>query len=618
MHFITPTNIALAIALRSVHADFLGLNNPAPVDLSSAQSHVRAAWSNISAIFDAYYHHNLNISAIKGLVGSENVTWSAGLFSLHDLAATQLQYHYVAPQIANSDLGTREVDGDSIYRSASVTKLITVLTGLLTLTETDWHRSIADIIPEFADGIGGPHAPRWDQITPWLLARQMSGLQAIGTISDTLPLLESIALATNTSLTDLLALSGVPPVARDVLGPCQTINCTVEDWIVSARSPPPVFLPATTTSYSNFGFMVLGLAISRITGKPYDTLYNDTVFAPLNMTSSFVNAPTEDPLLNRSVIAQPLGGAGGFGWSYAANNPGVPSGGILSTIHDLDKLGLAILNSTLMSPEKTREWMKPASHTASLTYSIGAPWEIVRYIHRSTGKVTDIYTKLGDSGAYGGILVLIPDYNAGFSFLNAYYESPEGPQTRGGSALSIINHIAKAVVPALEAQAVAEAVRKYVGVYSSPDAEVNSTIVIGSLALSNASDFAIVPEGLVVQSWISNDIDMLASYYPGAPLRLQLAIPNQTPGAPRSEVTFQGTQNKQWNTYDTAGFGPFTGFYGSNYDWLTYDGLRYGAEGLQTFRFGVDGNGCAVELTNAATRATLVKGRSEGGDRYSR
>ncbi|KAK5709242.1 hypothetical protein LTR17_019967 [Elasticomyces elasticus] len=324
MQFLTTTSIALALFLHSTNAEFLGSAYPPLRDRSSPQSHVQAAWSNVSAIFDAYLHEGQNTTATRGLVSIENVTWSAGLFSLHDLDASKLQYHYVAPQIANAEMGTHKVDGDSesslIYRAASVSKLITVLTGLVRFTKADWHRSIANIIPEFAIDVTNPHAPSWNEITPWMLATQLSGLQSIGVIGDGLLQLEPVALATNTSLADLLVISGLPQLPSDVLRPCDTIGCTVLDWVASAQNSSPVFLSATTPAYSNFGFLTLGLVISHITGKPYDVLY-DTIFAPLNMTSSFANAPVSEPLLSRSVVAEQPGANLSIGWSYPRNDP---------------------------------------------------------------------------------------------------------------------------------------------------------------------------------------------------------------------------------------------------------------------------------------------------------
>ncbi|KAK3639627.1 hypothetical protein LTR22_017360 [Elasticomyces elasticus] len=171
------------------------------------------------------------------------------------------------------------------------------------------------------------------------------------------------------------------------------------------------------------------------------------------MASSLANFPVSEPLLSRSVVADPPGAKLSIGWSYPHNSPTISPGGILSTINDLAKLGLAILNSVLVSPIQTRAYIKPATHTASLSYSVGVPWETTQYIHPSSEKVTDVYTKVGDSGAYGGLLALIPEYDDGFTLLNAYYETPVGPQIRGAWALKILDHILEALVPAPKAQA---------------------------------------------------------------------------------------------------------------------------------------------------------------------
>lgn len=160
--------------------------------------------------------------------------------------------------------------------------------------------------------------------------------------------------------------------------------------------------------------MLLGVAISNITGMSASSMYRDAVFGPLNMTSSNDKHAAHKETLSRSVVAGPPKENFALDTGFAT-----PSGGLLSTISDLQKLGVGILNHTLLSAEATRKWMKPTSHTASLSYSIGAPWEIHRYVNPKTGKVTDMYTKLDDSGYYGGVVVLMPEYDAGFTMLNA-------------------------------------------------------------------------------------------------------------------------------------------------------------------------------------------------------
>ncbi len=48
------------------------------------------------------------------------------------------------------------------------------------------------------------------------------------------------------------------------------------------------FVKRGKTSYSNLGVGLLGHALERLAGKPYEELVRDTIFAPLGMNSSFV------------------------------------------------------------------------------------------------------------------------------------------------------------------------------------------------------------------------------------------------------------------------------------------------------------------------------------------
>lgn len=591
---LLPLSISLSLA------DWLGPTFPAPLDLSSEDSLVRAAWEDLSSTLDTYLKDGKRSDALSDLTGSEKVTWSTGMWSLHDPAASEFQYHWTSPEIANAEYGTNQVDGDSIYRVASVSKLITVLAGLVELTDEEWNRPLSEAIPGLGSGgDGGPlDAPQWDKITPWALANQQSGITTFG-----LPLYDLIgqtytvaALTTNTSITALETADGFPPELWSSLGPCTDQldpYCEADDFIASVKSFHPNFLPWTTPAYSNFGLMMLGLSISNITGKTYGDIYSSAIFGPLGMSSSLDNAPTEGADFDRSVIP----GDPEVSFITPGSQITVPSGGILSTINDLAKLGLGILNSTLLTPEQTREWMKPHTHTASLTYSIGAPWEIVRYIHPDTGKVTDIYTKLGDSGPFGGILALIPDYNAGFSFLNA----ASNQTLRSPVALNVINRIAESIMPALEAQARVEANRNFVGKYVCSDSSLNSSVTV---SLNESTIDGPTSGGLSISSWISNGTDMLPFFGDIKPQILP-TIPKQGDGS--GQVAFQATYRPQWNSYPAAQLGPFSGFYDSNFDWASIDQNRYGGKGVGLFVFDVDADGEAKAVKTPSTKVTLKK-----------
>lgn len=406
MHLSKHLAFVLPLCLSRTLADFNGPTYPPPLDLSSNTSLVAASWKNLSFELDTYLNRKSPATAVS------NVTFSIGMFSMHDPAASQQQYHHTSPSIAHGSAeGTHSVTGDSVYRIASVTKLFTVFAGLLDLTDADWNTPLTKIIPELANftsthkNSNPIYTTAWDQITPWTLANQIAGVARQGVAA--LDLLFAAATDPKATAT-LMKEYGLPPANPSDLGTCLNTDCTVSEYAQGVMGQPPVFEPWTTPAYANNGFILLGVAIARLTNRSMEDVYTSTIFKPLGLTSSFTAAPADNLTLSRSVVVGDP--AAGFA---AANGLALSSGGLFSTTNDLARFGVAILNSTLLSPLATRKWMKPTSHTASLTYSVGAPWEITRYVHpegtASAGKVTDLYTKLGDSGYYNGHMVLIPE-----------------------------------------------------------------------------------------------------------------------------------------------------------------------------------------------------------------
>ncbi|KAJ8128621.1 hypothetical protein O1611_g5013 [Lasiodiplodia mahajangana] len=129
-----PSTLSFAVAslcLPAVYARILGPLNPAPVDLTSDTSSVRSQWENLTSTLEGHLNGTTRNAALSGL---ENVTFSLGLFSVNDpQAAYRLQFHHTGPDVRNSTFGVNKVDGNSIYRVASMTKVITVYSGLLLL-----------------------------------------------------------------------------------------------------------------------------------------------------------------------------------------------------------------------------------------------------------------------------------------------------------------------------------------------------------------------------------------------------------------------------------------------------------------------------------------------------
>ncbi len=365
--------------------------------------------------------------------------------------------------------------------------------------------------------------------------------------------------------------------------------------VESINATPPNFQPWKTPVYSDLNFMLLGLAVSTLTNKAMADVYSAAVFCPLNMTSS--STRSNNKTLPREVIVGALP-------NYLLLDAlpiTAPSGGILSTLADLQKLGLGILNSTLLSREATDRWMKPVSHTASLSYSIGAPWEIHRFVHPASGKVTDIYTKLGDSGNYGGALALIPQYETGFALLNA----AAFPQ-RSDLVLGLLDAITSTVLPALEAEALAEAKRNFVGEYTSSSGDVRATLKIGF----NESTGTDVHSDLIVTEWAYNGTDVLAGpLFAGAPPRLEQSIVRPGVGGKPRQIAFIVSNYDQTPTYADAKMGSWTGLYHSNGDFTYTDLSRWGGQSVRELVFDLDERGAAVRCTPAFQRIQLTRSK---------
>lgn len=536
-----------------VSADFLGPRFIQPVDLSSDKSAVPAAWKNATSTLQKVLEsRNPTAAGIRGL---ENVTFSIGLFSLNDPSASKQQYHYTSPEIQAST-GIRKVDGDSIYRTASITKVFTVLAGLLNLKSTDWERSVADIFPELGAWAkkysnDPTSAIQWNDVTLSNLAAQIAGVPTPPLAGDIAvryafqgidPTLEGYPFVNLSSprLVDAIPALGKFLEAGGVFTP--------ENFIPTIKGLLPNFEPWTQPLYSNNGFILLTAAIANITGKPFAKLSQESILDPLQLKSTFYTVP--ESLSPRSVIVSKEEWSAGAGIAEG-------SGGVSSSLNDLTKFGTSILNSTLLPKVQTRRWLKPVSHTARFQYSMGRPWEIIRYTHAS-GAVTDLYTKAGDSGNYSSELVIIPEYNAGFTILGA-----SSNPLRNSVVAQIADVLANTLIPSFERQARAEAEQNFAGTYTSTVQGVNSSVV---LAVNNTAGAA---PGLLIKSFISNGTQFKHALYYSAGARLvpsiqsdktgkiafKVANPNDAPTIDKSKALFSGAALADFLVGDAASYG---------------------------------------------------------------
>jgi D-alanyl-D-alanine carboxypeptidase len=114
-----------------------------------------------------------------------------------------------------------------------------------------------------------------------------------------------------------------------------------------AFSHPPLFAPGSATSYSNTGYVVLGLVVEAVTGKPLGQVLRERIFQPLRLADTSIG----------SGIAMPQPVAHGY-WAphgaledlTASLNMSVAYAGgqMVSTVRDLSTFFAALLQGRLV------------------------------------------------------------------------------------------------------------------------------------------------------------------------------------------------------------------------------------------------------------------------------
>jgi hypothetical protein len=271
-----------------------------------------------------------------------------------------------------------------------------------------------------------------------------------------------------------------------------------------------------------------------------------------------------------------------FSNSSIAKNNMYSAGGLYASTKDMVKLGRAVLNSTLLSPAMTRRWMKPATHTGSLTASVGAPWEIYTI---PTSRAVDVYTKSGDLGSYSSMTALSPDHGVGFTILAAGNETTAVVQTLTQAMMEML-------VPALDAAAKEEAVVRFTGTYTHHD---NNNKTNSSITITTDDG-----PGLKVEDWVNDSVDMIATIEALAGYTSTPSVRLYPTGLESSEQVSFIAIIQQLESVSSSSDVPCT-------TWFEVDSQVYGNVGVDEFLFEVDGRGDAVGLSPRALRTVLPR-----------
>ncbi len=159
-------------------------------------------------------------------------------------------------------------------------------------------------------------------------------------------------VATKVTIEHLLTHTGG---TGDIFGPAfesQRLELRdLVDYVKLYGSRPPAFDPGSRFEYSNYGFLLLGVVIERVSGQSYYDYVRDHIFKPAGMTSSG-SEPENVEVAGRSKGYTRRRDA----WvSNADTLPyrGTSAGGGYTTVEDLLRFATALTNHVLLDDKHT-------------------------------------------------------------------------------------------------------------------------------------------------------------------------------------------------------------------------------------------------------------------------
>ena len=150
--------------------------------------------------------------------------------------------------------------------------------------------------------------------------------------------------------------------AEKVKGPLWSAEHQIQDDEVLAllkKETKGKFASGTCWSYSNSGYVVLGLIVAKASGQPYGDFLHARIFAPLHMDHTIVYQKGKNTVTNRAFGHSKEGGTLKE-TDQSSTSATLGDGGIYSNLDDLAKWDDALRNHTLLSAEEMAPALVPA------------------------------------------------------------------------------------------------------------------------------------------------------------------------------------------------------------------------------------------------------------------
>jgi D-alanyl-D-alanine carboxypeptidase len=127
---------------------------------------------------------------------------------------------------------------------------------------------------------------------------------------------------------------------------------TLQDYTKLYGDRGPEFEPGSRWEYSNYGFLMLGVVLERVTGKSYYDYVSENIYAPAGMKSTG-SLPEDQNVPDRSIGYTQFGGAELRPNTDTLPYRGTSAGGGYCTVEDFLRFANALTNHQLLNTQNT-------------------------------------------------------------------------------------------------------------------------------------------------------------------------------------------------------------------------------------------------------------------------
>jgi len=127
---------------------------------------------------------------------------------------------------------------------------------------------------------------------------------------------------------------------------------TLQDYLKLYGERAPEFEPGSRWEYSNYGFLMLGVVVERVSGKNYYDYVSENIYSPAGMASTG-SFPEDQNVPDRSIGYTQFGGAALRPNADTLPYRGTSAGGGYCTVEDFLRFANALTNHKLLNTQNT-------------------------------------------------------------------------------------------------------------------------------------------------------------------------------------------------------------------------------------------------------------------------